>query len=181
VGANRENLERLGLVTSLRAVRCAPVSLELLRVLGRLPALRAACLFRVNWRGLDPSLVVECHSLEHLMISGTLRLDDLSWLRKLPALRTLYHSDIKSVALETLPRLPRLRGFQLQGGMNAALKVGSLAPLARLRGLRYLSLGVQPAERSLKPLRVMRELRDLNVPAGMYPLEKYARLVAAMS
>jgi hypothetical protein len=53
---------------------------------------------------------------------------------------------------------------------------------ARLRGLRFLSLwGVRPADRGLKPLRVMRELRELNVPPGVYTSEEYARLAAAMS
>ena len=56
----------------------------------------------------------------------------------------------------------------------------SLAPLASLRGLRFLHLAnLKPKDDSLAPLTKLRDLEELSC-AGFYPWQEFARLARAL-
>ena len=114
------------------------------------------------------------------MLSWAPKLVDLSFLRDLPALRTIYLEDMKRVDLTTLPDLPQVTGFHLGGGMWSTLKVESLQPLTRLPRLRYLRLSnVRAMDGKLRPLSELGELRELYL-SNFFELEEVARLAGAL-
>jgi hypothetical protein len=129
---------------------------------------------------VDLSSLGELKSVEHVLVSWANHLSDLSWLSRLPRLRTLYLDDMKTLDLATLPELPRLEALHVGGGMTSALKLSSLGPLARLRNLRHLTLSnVRPRDGSLAPLHVLTGLRELFLP-NFFEVEECARLAAAL-
>jgi hypothetical protein len=119
-------------------------------------------------------------SLEHLLVRWANHLSDLSWLDRLPHLRTLYLEDMNRLDLDTLPELRTLEALHVGGGMWSTLKVSSLAPLTRLPALRHLTLSnVKPLDGSLVPLHALTELRQLSLP-NFFAVEECARLAAAL-
>ncbi len=129
---------------------------------------------------LDEVPLAGAASLEHLVLSYATRLVDLSFLRDLPALRTLVIDDMMRLDLTTLPQLPNLVGLALGGGIWSTMKVASLAPLTRLPNLRYLTLySIRPADGSLRPLSELCNLREVKLP-NYFSLGEFARLSGAL-
>jgi hypothetical protein len=173
------NLERLAELHRLEALWANPASPELLRLCARAPALRAV--YVCHFKRLSDVPLAGAERLEHLMLGWAPKLVDLSFLRELPALRTIYLEDMKRVDLSTLPHLPQVTGLYLGGGMWSTLRVESLAPLARLPRLRYLRLSnVRPADGRLRPLTELRELRSLDLP-NFFEVEEVARLAGTLT
>ena len=118
--------------------------------------------------------------LRHLLLSQAPEVRDLSFLERLPSLRTLYLDDLRSMDLETLPELPLLTGLHLAGGTWRPMKPSSLEPLTRLPGLTYLRIvNVRPANGSLEPIGRLSALRELFLP-NFFAMEEFARLAAAL-
>ena len=150
---------------------------RLVRALAAAPRLRALWLYQVGRADLSPlgALV----GLEHLSVAWAPRLVDLGWLARLGGLRTLYVDDAPRLDLATLPALPSVRSLHLGGGMDAPLRVASLAPLGRAPELGALSLAnVRVADGSLAPLAALGRLRHLHAP-NVFAVEESARLAAA--
>lgn len=172
------HLERIPELNRLEAVWANPASAALFRACAQAPALRA--IYVCHFKRLAEVPLAGAPALEHLMLSWAPQLVDLSFLRDLPALRTVYLEDMKRVDLATLPHLPEVTGFHLGGSMWATLQVESLEPLTRLPHLRYLHLNsIRPDDGRLRPLSRLRELRELNLP-NFFEVEEVARLAGAL-
>ena len=162
----------------LTAVWASAVTPQLLRALAGAAQLRALSLYDVGKTDLAP--VGQLSTVEHLLIGWAPHLVDVSWLRHLPKLRTLYLEDMKHLDLETLPELPHLQALHIGGGMWSTLKVGSFAPLGRAPNLRYLALSnVRSADGSLASLASLTHLRELLVP-NFFSVEECAHLAASL-
>lgn len=161
-------------LNQLQALWSNPASPELFRVCAQAPALRAV--YVCHFKRLSEVPIAGAPRLEHLMLSWAPQLVDLGFLAELPALRTIYLEDMKRIDLTTLPHLPDVTGLHLGGGMWSPLEVDSLEPLTRLPRLRYLRLSnVRPSDGQLRPLRGLRELREIYLP-NFFELEEVARL-----
>ena len=172
------NLALLPHLANIVAVWANPASLELFRACAGCPQLRA--LYVAHFKRLGEVPLAGARALEHLLLNWAPQLVDLSFLRALPTLRTLYLDSMKRINLETLPELPNLHGLHLGGGMWDALKVSSLSPLRRLPGLRFLTLSnVRVLDASLRPVASLTELREVRLP-NFFEVEEFARLSAAL-
>lgn len=173
-----KGLARLSVAPDLVALWATGVTPALVRSLSAARRLRALSLYEIGKTDLDP--VGDVASVEHLLISWAPHLVDLSWLARLPKLRTLYLGDLKRADIETLPQLPALQALYIGGGMWSTLKVASFAPLRRAPNVRYLHLSnVKPLDGSLEPLAELRSLRELVAP-NFFEVEECARLSAAL-
>lgn len=171
-------ISRLAHLPRLEALWANPASPALFEACARAPSLRA--IYVCHFNRLADVPLCGAPAITHLMLSWAPCLVDLSFLRDLPALRTIYLEDMKRVDLSTLPHLPNVTGLQLGGGMWSTLKVDSLEPLTRLPGLRHLRLSnVRPADGALRPLAALRELRALYLP-NFFAVEEVARLAGAL-
>lgn len=171
-------LPRIAALERLVALWANPASPELLRACAGAPRLQA--LYVCHFKKLGEVQLAGAPALEHLMLSWAPQLVDLSFLRELSTVRTLYLEDMKRVDLETLPELPHLTGLHLGGGMWNTPKVESLVPLTRLPALWYLRLSnVRPPGGSLRPLTELSQLHELYLP-NFFEVEEVARLSAAL-
>ncbi|MGH7625946.1 MAG: hypothetical protein ACREOJ_11615 [Gemmatimonadaceae bacterium] len=149
-----KEISRVGQLSRLEALWANPASLALFEACARAPSLRA--IYVCHFKRLADVPLDGAPALEHLMLSWAPRLVDLSFLRNLPALRTIYLEDMTRVDLSTLPDLPNVTGLQLGGGMWSTLKVDSLEPLTRLPRLRHLRLSnIRPTDGVLRPRQMM--------------------------
>ena len=173
-----KDLARLAGAPNLIALWATDVTPALVRILSAAPRLRVVSLYETGKTDLAPVGAVA--SVEHLLITWAPHLVDLSWLARLPRLRTLYLNDLKRADLETLPQLPALQALHIGGVMWSTLKVASLAPLQRVPNLRYLYLSnIKPVDRSLEPLMALGTLHQLIAP-NFFEVEACARLSAAL-
>lgn len=173
-----KSLSRLAGAPDLMAVWATGPTPALVRALATVPRLRALSLYEIGKTDLAP--VADAQSVEHLLISWAPHLVDLSWLARLPRLKTLYLNDLRRTDLDTHPHLPNLQALYIGGGMWSALKVASFAPLRRVPNLGYLYLSnVKPADGSLEPLAALTRLRELLLP-NFFEVEECARLAAAL-
>ena len=171
-------LDRLARLSRLKVVRAIGVTRALVDALAAHPTLMALKLYRVGRADLAP--LAGLPALEHLLVDWAPHLVDLSWLARLPRLWTLSINDAARVDLDTLPSLPRLRAFDLQGGMTRRLAVRSHAPVLRAPSLEHLSFrNVRAADGDLQVLGGLRQLRELFVP-NFYPVAECARLAARL-
>lgn len=170
--------ERLAELEHLVSLSIWRPTLGVLRRVGEMRALRA--LYVVHFRQLADVPIGAPPKLEHLLLDWAPRIADLSFLGELPALRTVWLDSMKRTDFDSLPELPNLRGLLLSGGMWNWVMVPSLAPLARVPALEYLSLtGVRATDGSLKPIGGLRALRQLELP-NIYAIEEYAHLAARL-
>src|SRR5690606_18312498 len=162
----------------LEAARVSPASAAVVAACAGAPKLRA---LYIHGLGSDAYLDLDgAGVLRHLLLSQAPEVRDLSFLERLPSLRTLYLDDLRSMDLETLPELPLLTGLHLSGGTWRPMTPSSLEPLARLPGLTYLRIvNVRPANGSLEPIGHMSALRELFLP-NLFAMEEFARLAAAL-
>jgi hypothetical protein len=173
-----DHLERIADLDRLETLWANPASTELFHACARAPALKAV--YVCHFKRLSTVALAGAPKLEHLMLGWAPQLVDLSFLRDLPALRTIYLEDMKRVDLTTLPHLPQVTGLHLGGGRWTPLKVDSLQALTRFPRLRYLRLSnVRPIDGQLRPLSELSELRELFLP-NFFELEEVARLAGAL-
>jgi hypothetical protein len=178
IKGSAKNLDRLAQLNDIVAIWASEPTNKFFQTSARLPRLRA--LYVVYFKTLDEVQLSGAKSLEHLALSWATRLQDLSFLRDLPALKTLIIDDMKRLDLTTLPELPQLTGLALGGGINSTMKVQSFDPLTRLPNLRYLSLySIRSTDGSLKPLSMLRNLRDIALP-NYFSVDEFARLAGAL-
>jgi hypothetical protein len=172
------SLKRLEAADQLVAVWASSPSPELLRVIARLPRLRAV--YVQHLRSVDIRPLAASTTVEHLLVTWAPRQIELGFLAEMPSLRTLSLDDLKRVDLGTLPSLPNVTALHLSGGIWSTLKIPTLAPLDRLPNLRFLTLSnVRPADRQLMSLGKLRHLRTLELP-NFFELEEFARIAAAL-
>ena len=171
-------LHRIPELGQLRALWANPGTVPLLRACAQAPALQA--IYVCHFKRVADIPLHGAPVLEHLMLGWAPQLADLSFLKDLPALRTVYLEDMKRVDLSTLPELPEVTGFHLGGSMWSTLKLDSLEPLTRLPRLRYLRLSnARPVDGQLRSLAELRHLRELYLP-NFFELEEVARLAGAL-
>ena len=169
--------------------------------IGRFRDLRRLWLYSVNQRFLDE--LAEITTVEMLFIEG-LTATDLTPLKRLGKLRRLIiHGGTKIQSLDWVAALPQLEAFAIEnfkrvsdldpiisltsltalgieGSIWTSMRVSSLAPLAQLRGLRFLFLtNLRAADRSLRPLHSLANLQVLQIGA-VFPDEEFLLLRRAL-
>ena len=145
----------------------------------------AACHMRnleslwIQWssiRNLDQ--IRASRRLRHLHIGSSAQIRSIHPLAEMTSLKSLSLENFKRITdLGPLSPLTGLEELAITGGMWGHQKVDSLAPLAKLRSLRWLHLGgVRSLDESLKPLGALQRLKLIFVNLGNYPIEELAWL-----
>jgi hypothetical protein len=131
------------------------------------------------------------HDLDELLDStvGELRLVDvtqlqtLAGLERVPLLRHLTIVNAPLVrSLEPIRALAELRSLRIAIAMSKTSnqRIDSFRPLAELRRLESLRLtGVVAADKSLRPLHQLQQLREVSIP-NFYGVEEFGRLAGAL-
>jgi hypothetical protein len=173
---NARGLDQLAHMRALEAVWASGVTPGLVEALASLPRLRALNLYQVG--RTDLTGVGNLRGVEHLLIGWANQLTDVSWLAQLPRLKTLVVEDTPRLDLDSLSPLPGLRALQLGGGVWKVLKLASLAPLARLPGLRSLDLSsIAVADGALDVIARLPALQTFRGP-NIFEVEESARASA---
>jgi hypothetical protein len=143
----------------------------------RMPALETLSLGTVTAADLRPLAALP--RLRRLVVKDAPRIEDLEWTRGLQV-ESLGLENFKRVTLlDPLAQLTGLRGLAVEGSMWTAMRVASLQPLAGLQALEGLFLtNLRVADRSLRPLHALPELRELQC-ARWYAEGEFAALAAA--
>ncbi|MGH8494411.1 MAG: hypothetical protein ACRERR_15090 [Moraxellaceae bacterium] len=154
------------------------VSPELFKAACQMPALEG---LYVKWSGITDftPITQRAGSLRYLHIGSSPSLAPLEVLGELPLLEWLELENVRAAAnLEFVSPLKNLRGLGLHGDTNSlkSLKVKSLAPLAGLDKLTWLSMAALRSEdESLGPLATLPSLRYLLIN-NHFPWQEYAKL-----
>lgn len=122
----------------------------------------------VEWGAIDDlSPIVRRLGLRFLYLGSAPGITSIECLSELRGLEVLELENLHRVAdLSAIGRLTDLEGLALYGG-EKRWRVPDLAPLSRLAALRYLFLvGLRPANRSLRPLYGLEQLRTLRLDPG---------------
>jgi len=119
--------------------------------------------------------------LEALEIGHNTRLENLSDLCRFPGLRLLSLLSCPKVRdIAPIGDLTNLEILDLGGGMWDKFRTPTLAPLARLRNLRFVALkAIRVEDESLEPLAGLTQLEGLEL-SNQFPTEEYARLSVAL-
>jgi hypothetical protein len=131
----------------------------------------------VNLAGLlDPSIRV-------LRLVDVTKLGSLEGIDSAPSLRQLDIVNAPHIrSLGPLAALTELRRLRIAISMSRTSNqnVDSLSPLAALRHLEALRMtGVIAADRRLRPLHGLGQLRDVSIP-NFYSVEEFGRLAGAL-
>lgn len=153
--ARRPRLRRVG-AKALRAQ-----DLEHVRHIAALETLR---LF--DFRGHDLQPASTLRHVRVLEVSVASKLESLAGIEQWHGLEVLSVTNApRLTSIDALRELHHLRWMFLGGGMYSPMHLASLAPLAGATRLVALTLsGVRVADRSLRPLAQLRELRRLDLP-----------------
>ena len=182
VGVDREQ-PTLGLLRRGRrlvAIKALRTTSEIVEELAQLPELRMAFLAEPERAG-NLTQLARCPRLEHLTLYHGLGLTSLDILAKLESLRSLTLIHCPRLDLSTLPHLPALREFVMHGGFQEGMKLPSLSPLVRLPGLQRLELlNISTRDGSLAPLAKLQGLKALFLAGSAFEVEEYARLAASL-
>ena len=173
------DLELLPTFDRLEAVWVAAADARMLSLLAQCHNIRAISLESNTIESLAP--LGACTTLRHVSIAAARRLTSIHALAELPQLRTLLLWNVPRMTdLESVGTLTGLIGLQFGGAMWRTHSLPTLAPLSRLRRLRYLDLpATRVASDSLEPLAALKELRELFLP-NIYAIEEFAALAASL-
>jgi hypothetical protein len=171
-----EDLGRIAELASLEVLWAAGCTDEALPAIGRLAGLRELYLLDETCiLSLEP--IAGLSALEFAYIHTESALADARPLHGMPRLRYL-HLDAPGMRdLSSVAGLTQLNSLHL----IPAPTVDSLAPLAALANLRYLSVWMEAVrEGGLAPLAALRGLRSLEFGPHAFPLEEIVRLAVAL-
>jgi hypothetical protein len=135
----------------------------------------------VKWSGIKDFTPIAqlAGSLRYLHMGSSPSLAPLEILSELPLLEWLELANVRAASqLEFTSALKNLRGLGIHGDTNSlkALKVKSLAPLAGLDNLTWLSLSaIRSEDESLAVLVTLPSLRYLLIN-NHFPWQEYAKL-----
>lgn len=121
------------------------------------------------------------HALKELGIVGCRVSDGLGFLGSLSSLRVLLLFDVQPLAdLESIATARGLVGLSLCGGFTRTLRLETVEPLARLRHLRELELlNVRLPAGGVRALEACRELRHLSL-SDQHDFSDFAYLAATL-
>ncbi|MFZ7757077.1 leucine-rich repeat domain-containing protein [Bacillus thuringiensis] len=157
--------------------------------------------FKVNQKQFDHILTYVCPDILYVY---KMRVEDLSSLQKLSNLQQLYmcwntkaktlwdidyNKKLKSLLIDDFSKLEdlsalskctQLNTFYMGGGINTAMKVQTLKPLAELQQLQKLTLmNLKVKDDSLEPLMQLKNLKELSL-SNQFKVEEYAKLSVAL-
>ncbi len=162
LGKNVENLDQLAKFTSITRVACDLLDEATVKVLAKLPKLRHLDLSLSRATEL-PSLK-PLKQLRVLVLYSFPKLETLEFLRGMVHLHSLCLSEVMAAGdLSPVGTLRDLREFEIDGTLHKIKFVDSLAPLGKLKRLRFLLLAcaVKQENRTLRPLAKLKELKQL--------------------
>ncbi|OWT51614.1 internalin [Bacillus sp. K2I17] len=158
-------------------------------------------IFAVNQKQFEHILL---YARPDILYVYEMRVEDLSGLQKLSDLQQLYmcwntkaktlwdieyNKKLKSLLIDDFSKLddlsalnkcPQLNTFYMGGGINTAMKVQTLQPLAALQHLKKLILmNLKVKDDSLEPLIQLKNLRELSL-SNQFKVEEYAKLSVAL-
>ena len=179
ISRKTRNLDQLGERPALRHLVVRTPSVETLSWVGGAQGVEDLELCGGTMSDLNPLRTLR--NLRALSISVASRLRSLDGVEGLTSLE--YFSTWYCAALTNLAPLAGLRGLRyvfLDGNMYKAMRIDSLVPLAGLRELEVLKLhNVRVRDRDLQPLHGLRKLRQLDLPA-YFPSTEFAALAVAL-
>lgn len=119
--------------------------------------------------------------LKKLIIENGTPLERLDWIAALPELNGLSISNCKKLHdLQPLADCVQLRSLGVEGGMWEPMKVHSLQPLSKLKGLEYLFLtNLEVSDGSLLPLTHLSNLKVIQC-ANYFSTQEFLALSLAL-
>lgn len=164
---------------NLRRLWLHSVNQEFLEEMSELPAVEMLLIDRLTATDLTP--LRRLRRLRRLIINGGTKIPDLNWVAELPPLEALAIENFKCVSdLNPLALLTSLSALGVEGSTWTMMRVASLAPLTRLKGLRRLFLtSLRVTDRSLQPLHTLTDLEVLQ-SAAAFSDEEFLRLRQAL-
>lgn len=177
--AKVEGFERLADLRELRTLWCSGIDAFRLDIIQRCEHLEALYIEDVRTTSLDG--LRRLSKLSVLSINGATKVESLKWLDQLPPLAQLHLEHFPRVRdLSALRFHPHLHVLDVSGSMWTRMKVESFQPIGDLRDLRILYLtNIQAADGSLRPLRNLKKLSELNI-ADSYKWQEFAELSASL-
>jgi hypothetical protein len=173
------NLERLAELPALRRLAARAPRGETLRLIGGAVGVEDLALFGGTMADLVP--LSRLQKLRYLTISVASRLWSLDGIEGLATLE--YFSAWHCAALTSVAPLAGLRGLRyvfLDGNMYKPMRLDSLAAFAGLGDLEVLTLhNIRVRDRDLRPLHGLHKLRRLDLP-DHFPVAQFAALAAAL-
>lgn len=135
------------------------------RVAGTLTSIKRLVVH--DWRPRDLSTLGGLRQIKSLSIAGSAKLKSLLGIEQLGTLEELILFDCCGyVSVEQIGCLTRLKTLCIEGGFRKSLRLETLQPLEGLKGLENLRLAsMRVADRSLAPLRALRNLRSTFITA----------------
>jgi hypothetical protein len=109
----------------------------------------------IKWSSIKSiESVLHCANLRFLHLGSSSQLESIEPLRGLESLVWLELENVKRLSdLAAIGELRQLQGLAIEGSMWTTQVVDSLAPLAKLRSLRYLALAnLKARDKTLRPL-----------------------------
>jgi hypothetical protein len=173
------NLERLAELPALQRLVARAPNQETLRLIGGASSMEDLELCGGTMADLNPLSGLQ--RLRYLAISVASRLRSLDGIEGLNSLQ--FFSAWHCAALTSVAPLAGLRGLRyvfLDGNMYKPMRLESLAAFAGLGDLEVLKLhNVRVRDRDLQPLHGLRKLTQLELP-GYFPASEFAALAAAV-
>ena len=170
----------IGELSDLRSLWVEKANDELIEEIAGLSKLEVLSIRSMTASSLTP--LASLQSLRRLLAVGGTKLDTLDWVQGLPAgLEVLFLEGFTRVSdIGPLGDLAGLTALGFEGGMDTKVRIATLAPLSKLKALRYLFLAAaRVADRSLAPLAGMTSLRHLETTV-QFPDEEFIRLHRAL-
>jgi hypothetical protein len=174
-----KRLERLAALPALERLWISGVSAKAAEVVATLASLRQLTLYDVRLD--DLRWLARLGALRSLAIAEGPRLARLDGIEALSALRTLVLYDVRVRDLGPIGALRELETLSIDAAIGERdLRVPTLAPLAGLSGLVRLRLaGVRAEDGSLAPLHGLRAVRDVFI-GDTYPPPELRALALAL-
>jgi hypothetical protein len=119
----------------------------------------------VKWSGVkDIDSIVHCEHITFFHLGSSAKLTSIEPLKELKNLVWLELENIKRISdLTVIGQLRQLLGLEISGSMWNTQVVDTLAPLAQLQGLRYLSLpNLKAKDKTLSPLFSLSSLEQFH-------------------
>jgi hypothetical protein len=135
----------------------------------------------IKWSSIKSiEAVSRCANLRFLHLGSSSQIESIEHLRGLQSLVWLELQNIKRLSdLTVIGDLQQLHGLAIEGSVWTTQVVDSLAPLAKLRSLRYLSLvNLKARDKTLRPLFSLSSLEGFHA-AQWWSEEEVSQLRSA--
>lgn len=180
LGRTVRGVDQIDRCPRIERIACDRLEPDWMMPLARLPRLRHLDLH--FFRGEELPSLKPLKQLRIVVLYRVPKLRTLEFLRGMTQLHSLCLSEVMAATdLAPLATLRDLRELDIDGMLNKAKLVDSLAPLSKLKRLEFLLLAcrVRPENKTLRPLGQLKALKRL-ILGPKYPTAEYDWLLSKL-